>query len=51
MLIIKNSNQRDNIFLAEYSHENVDIILENYNKNKSTKNLSNEFWVNAYAFC
>ena len=50
LVIIKNSTQREKIFLGEYSIDNADLILENFNNNKSIENLSNGFWVNAYTF-
>ena len=47
IFILKNSSQRDKIFFAEYSQENADVILENFFKSKSSKNLSKGLWVNA----
>lgn len=47
LLIIKNSIQRENVFIAKFSPENADIVLENFNDEKSGKNLSNGFWISA----
>lgn len=48
LFIVKNSKQREKVFFAKYSHENADILLENFYNEKSAENLSDGFWVNEY---
>lgn len=47
LFILKNSSQRDEVFFAEYSPSNMNVILENFHNKKSVKNLSEGFWVDA----
>lgn len=47
LLVIRNSDQKDKVFFAKYSPENVDMVLENFYEENSGRNLSNGFWVDA----
>lgn len=47
LLIIKNTRQRDKVFFAKYTPDDLDIILENFHKEKSELNLSNGFWIDS----
>ena len=49
LFILKNSAQREEVFFGEYSPDNADILLDNFNNNKSMENLSKGLWINAYA--
>lgn len=46
LILIKNSNQRDKIFFAEYNDTNDESnIISNFINFKSNKNISQGFWV------
>jgi hypothetical protein len=49
ILVLKNCQQRSEVFFAKYSSDNADLVLDNFQSGKFVKNLSEGFWVDASA--